>query len=575
MTNNILSILNQLMKSGKQNISPFSLDIDFEKFKKIIEHTFEPDKTTNQGSNVANEELLNELLQTNGFIKIIYENYLFNLIPKSIANELYIINIDVFEDRHNIQDIFDKITENFDTLLYKIAHHIIVSGGFGLWIVDKTKIRDILDNKLIKKEDINYYINFMNYDYINNETVNNNVKLESRNHSNNNNIDYKKNKNALDNIETVLVHKSRVRPIKLLNLFTIGYIVAGNLLEDLSKPYTAGSGKSETSSKIHEFVNILQKLNIKLTQKEINEIKEFIGESEFTFIPVTDFTFVELPSPYNKGLLINLEWHAKLLNIVRALLANHAIKFQDLLIVKVDASEIAKPKVGEYLQAALTGLRSRLYTAENSTVPITALPSLLAPLQIMFIPTYAGKDAITFETLTLNFNPDLANLLEQVRNDIALDSGIPHPLLVNDQIDMAILTQLNGLFYQKIVFLQTQIEKGIKEHIDKILYKLNPDMYFALHDLYTFGLNKPVQTIVAQLSDIITNITNFAMNVDNPKVSTIIQRLLKTLLGEDVVKLFDTADLEVKEIIKKKIEDIYKDINPGQQQQETGEQGWI
>lgn len=572
MTNNILSIMNQLIKSDKQNINPFGLDVDFEKFKKIVEYSFDQEKTFKQHNTTSNEELLNELLQTNGIIKTIYENYLFNIIPKSITNELYIINIDVFEDRHHIQDIFDKITENFDTLLYKIAHNIIVSGGFGLWIIDKTKIKDILDNKLIKKEDINYYINFMNYDYINNEAINNNIKTENK--KDRHNIDYKKNKHVLENIETILVHKTRIKPIKLLNLFTIGYIIAGNLLEDLSKPYTISENKSESAGKIHEFVNILQKLNIKLTHKELKEIKEFIGESEFTFVPVTDFTFVELPQPYNRGLLINLEWHARLLNIIRALLANHAIKFQDLLIVKVDSSEIAKPKVGEYLQAALTGLKARLYTAENSSMPITSLPNLLSPLQIIFIPTYAGKDAITFETLTLNFNPDLANLLEQVRNDIALDSGIPYPLLVNDQIDMAILSQLNGLFYQKIVFLQTLIEKGIKEHIDKILYKVDPDMYFALHDLYTFSLNKPVQAIVAQLSDIITNISNFAMNVDNPKVSTIIQRLLKTLLGEDIIKLFDTADLEVKEIIKKKIEDIYKNIGSGQQQ-ETEEQGWI
>lgn len=572
MTNNILSILNQLIKTNKQTSNPFGLEIDFEKFKKIVEHTINTEKVFDQRSNAASEEMLNELLQTNGIIKTIYENYLFNLVPKSIANELFVINIDVFEDRHNIQDIFDKITENFDTLLYRIAHHVIVSGGFGLWIIDKTKIKDTLENKLVKRENIDYYINFMNYDYINNETLNHNFKTENK--KVNKTIDYKKNKLLLENIETILVHKSRVKPIKLLNLFTIGYIIVGNLLEDLSKPYTASTNKNEKVEKIHEFVAFLQKLNIKLSQKELKEIKDFIGESEFVFIPVTDFTFVELPPPYSRGLLSNLEWHAKLLNIVRALLANHAIKFQDLLIVKVDSGEITKPKVGEYLQAALTGLKARLYVADNPSVPITSLPNLLSPLQIIFIPTYAGKDAVTFETLTLNFNPDLANLLEQVRNDIALDSGIPYPLLVNDQIDMAILSQLNGLFYQKIVFLQTQIEKGIKEHIDKILYKVDPDMYFALRDLYTFSLNKPVQAIVTQLSDIITNITNFAMNVDNPKVNIVVQRLLKTLLGEDIVKLFDTAELEVKEVIKKKIEDIYKEIGSSQQQ-ETEEQGWI
>lgn len=536
---NLLSIFNQIIKSNNMEdiTNPFTDGFNIDTFKNLFEK-YKP----NLPSLGSGNDAIIELLNTNGLIRAVYEHYLFNIIPKSIANELFIINFDSVNKTSNIREIFDRISEKLNLLLYKIVNQIIINGGVGLYLVDKSSIAELLENKIPKFESIQ------------------DIVFESK-QKHNKEKDKKTNAN---NIETILVHKSRIYEIKLLNLFTIGYIISGNLTEDLSKPKaeTANvnvAGKSSDNNTImtqlNDLFTMLNKLKINLTEEEKQNIINFVGKTEFLFIPSSDFVYIELDTPYNNGLLNNLEWHAKLLNIIRLLLANHAIKFQDLLIVKVDASEIAKPKVGEYLQAALTGLKSRLYTVD-SNIPISSLPNLLTPLQIMFIPTYSGKDAINFETLTLNFNTDLANVLEQIRNDLASDSGIPYPLLINDQVDMQILVQLNGLFFQKIVYIQTIIEKGIKDYLDRLLYKIDSDTYFAIKDLYTFSLNKPIQAVMQQLSDIISNITNFSINLDNPKTMTILQRVLKQILGEDFAKLFDTTELEFKEIIDSKLKEI-------------------
>lgn len=546
MSNNIISLLNQVTRNKRQE-NPFGLDYDQDIIKKIGEKL----KSNNTQPNTSsNDAIVEDLLSTNGLVKTIYEHYLFNIIPKSIANELFILNIDIFESKSDIKVLLDKITENFDQILYKGVHQIIVNGGFGLWLVNKAKISDILNKKIIKKENAT----LEDFIYFDNSAK---LKLENK---------QELEKVKVEDLETIIVHKSRIKPIKILNMFTIGYIISGNLLQDLSRPNSAPSGGNENN--VTELFTLFNQLNIKLSQKDKEDIINFVGKNDYIFVPNSDFVYIELEKPYNNGLLANLEWHAKLLSIIRLLLANHAIKFQDLLIVKVDANEIAKPKVGEYLQAALTGLKGRLFTAD-SNIPITALPNMLSPLQLLFIPTYSGKDAINFEYLTLNFNSDLANVLEQARNDLALDSGIPYPLLVNDQVETNILSQLNGLFYQKIVYIQAQIEKGMKDYIDRILFKVDPETYYAIKDVYSFSLNRPIQAIIQQLSDIISNITNFSINMDNPKALTILQRLLKLVLGEEFVKLFDITEIEFKELIEQKTKEILQQDTKNKEQEEN------